>query len=123
MLLPERYLSKGFIFSIDLALTCLSIIMAYLIRFDFIDYYELFWIKEHESVILGIPVLLSIRVISYLLSKTHMGVVRHFSSPDVIKIFLSVSFGTIIISILSMSRYYFFDQASVVMQAIHVHLI
>ena len=109
MLLPERYLSKGFIFTIDLFLTFFSLIMAYLIRFDFIDFYELFWIKEYESIIWGVPILLSIRTLSYIITKTHMGVVRHFSSEDVEKIFLSISYGTIIITIISFCRYYFFD--------------
>ena len=118
MLLPERYLSKGFIFTIDLFLTFFSLIMAYLIRFDFIDFYELFWIKEYESIIWGVPILLSIRTLSYLITKTHMGVVRHFSSADVEKIFLSISYGTIIITIISFCRYYFFDGISLLPKSV-----
>ena len=118
MLLPERYLSKGFIFTIDLFLTFFSLIMAYLIRFDFIDFYELFWIKEYESFIWGVPILLSTRTLSYLITKTHMGVVRHFSSADVEKIFLSISYGTIIITIISFCRYYFFDGISLLPKSV-----
>ena len=59
MLLQERYLSKSVVFLIDLILTFVSLIMAYLIRFDFIDFYELFWIKEYDSIVWGVPILLS----------------------------------------------------------------
>jgi FlaA1/EpsC-like NDP-sugar epimerase len=118
MLLPERYLSKGYVFLIDLILTFISLIMAYLIRFDFIDFYELFWIKEYESIVWGIPILLSVRALSYLLTKTHMGVIRHLSSADVEKIFLSISYGTIIITIISFCRYYFFDGISLLPKSV-----
>lgn len=118
MLLPERYLSKGYVFLIDLILTFISLIMAYLIRFDFIDFYELFWIKEYDSIVWGVPILLSVRALSYLLTKTHMGVIRHLSSADVEKIFLSISYGTIIITIMSFSRYYFFDGISLLPKSV-----
>jgi FlaA1/EpsC-like NDP-sugar epimerase len=118
MLLPERYLSKGYVFLIDLILTFISLIMAYLIRFDFIDFYELFWIKEYDSIIWGVPILLSVRALSYLLTKTHMGVIRHLSSADVEKIFLSISYGTIIITIISFCRYYFFDSISLLPKSV-----
>lgn len=118
MLLPERYLSKGYVFLIDLILTFISLIMAYLIRFDFIDFYELFWIKEYDSIVWGVPILLSTRALSYLLTKTHMGVIRHLSSADVEKIFLSISYGTIIITIISFCRYYFFDGISLLPKSV-----
>ena len=118
MLLPERYLSKGVVFLIDLILTFISLIMAYLIRFDFIDFYELFWIKEYDSIVWGVPILLSVRALSYLLTKTHMGVIRHFSSADVEKIFLSISYGTILITIISSCRYYFIDKISLLPKSV-----
>ena len=67
MLLPERYLSKGYVFIIDLILTFISLIMAYLIRFDFIDFYDLFWIKEYDSVITGVPSLILIRYLTLMM--------------------------------------------------------
>ena len=118
MILPERYLSKGYVFLIDLILTFISLIMAYLIRFDFIDFYELFWIKEYDSIVWGVPILLSVRALSHLLTKTHMGVIRHLSSADVEKIFLSISYGTIIITIISFCRYYFFDGISLLPKSV-----
>ena len=75
---PGWYLPKKLILLIDITLTFLSLILAYLIRFDFIDFYDLFLVKEYDTLIIGVPVLLSIRFFSFLLAKTHKGIIRHF---------------------------------------------
>ena len=50
-MIPNWYLPKKLILLFDLILTITSLLLAYLIRFDFIDFYDLFWIKEYDSVI------------------------------------------------------------------------
>ena len=39
---PGWYFPKKLVLLIDITLTFLSLILAYLIRFDFIDFYDLF---------------------------------------------------------------------------------
>ena len=103
------YLPKRLILLIDIILTFLSLLLAYLIRFDFIDFYDLFLVKEYDTVITGVPVLLFIRFLSFLIAKTHKGIIRHFSNDDAHRIFFTVTIGTILISILSILKFKFLD--------------
>jgi FlaA1/EpsC-like NDP-sugar epimerase len=106
---PRWYLPKKLILLIDIILTFLSLLLAYLIRFDFVDFYDLFLVKEYDTVITGVPVLLFIRFLSFLIAKTHKGIIRHFSNDDAHKIFFTVTIGTILISILSILKFKFLD--------------
>ena len=106
---PGWYLPKKLILLIDITLTFLSLILAYLIRFDFIDFYDLFLVKEYDTLIIGVPVLLSIRFLSFLIAKTHKGIIRHFSNDDAHRIFFTITLGTILISFLSILKYNFID--------------
>lgn len=111
MLFPDWYLSKRLILVFDIFFTFLSLVLSYLIRFDFVDFYDLFWHKEFNSIIWGIPVLLVIRTLTFILFKTHKAIIRHLSSDDTQRIFISISIGTLIISILSAVRFYLLDEA------------
>ena len=75
--------------------------MAFLIRFDFIDFYELFWIKEYNSILWGIPIFIIVRTLSFLIGKTHKGIIRHISTDDTKKIFITVTVGTLVITLIS----------------------
>ena len=55
MQFPNWYVPKKLILLFDIFLTILSLILAYLIRFDFIDFYELILVEEYENLIWGIP--------------------------------------------------------------------
>jgi FlaA1/EpsC-like NDP-sugar epimerase len=103
------YLPKKLILFFDIILTVISLVLAYLIRFDFIDFYDLFWIKEYDSVVTGVPSLILIRYLTFLSAKTHKGILRHFSNDDALRIFYTISIGTIIISSLSIFKFKFFD--------------
>ena len=102
---PGWYFPKKLILLIDITLTFLSLILAYLIRFDFIDFYDLFWIKEYDSVLTGVPSLILIRYLTFLIGKTHKSIIRHFSNDDALRIFYTISIGTIIISSISIIKF------------------
>ena len=118
MLIPEWYLSKRLILFFDILFTLLSLILAYLIRFDFIDFYELFWHKEFNSIIWGIPILLIVRTITFSIGKTHKAIIRHLSSDDTQRIFLSISAGTLLISIISSFRYLMLDHVALLPKSV-----
>lgn len=108
-MIPNWYLPKKLILLFDLILTITSLLLAYLIRFDFIDFYDLFWIKEYDSVITGVPALILIRYFTFLTGRTHKGIIRHFSNDDALRIFYTISIGTIIISSISILKFKFYD--------------
>ena len=118
MIFPNWYLSKKIIFLFDVCFTLLSLVLAYLIRFDFIDFYELFWIKEYQSVSWGVPTLLIVRVISFIIGNTHKGIIRFLSSDDTQRIVVTVTLGTLAVSIISLIRYYLLDQISLLPKSV-----
>tara|TARA_B100001287_G_scaffold150032_1_gene126297 strand:- start:6618 stop:8501 length:1884 start_codon:yes stop_codon:yes gene_type:complete len=109
MKIKEMYLSRRLILLFDIFFTLLSIILSYLIRFDFVDFYDLFWYKEFNSVIWGIPILLIVRTVTFTVAKTHKSIIKHLSSDDTQRIFISITLGTFIISVCSSIRYFFID--------------
>ena len=109
MMIPKWYLPKKVILLFDIILCFISLLLAYLIRFDFIDFYNLFWIKEYDTVILGVPVLILIRYVSFIVGKTHKGILRHFSNDDALRMFYTITIGTIVISSFSIFKFKFFD--------------
>ena len=111
MMIPNWYLPKKIILLIDVILTLISLFLAYLIRFDFIDFYDLFWIKEYDTVITGVPVLIFVRYLSFLISKTHRAIIRHFSNDDALRIFNTITIGTILIGLLSLLKFKFYNGA------------
>ena len=118
MIFPNWYLSKKIIFLFDVCFTLLSLVLAYLIRFDFIDFYELFWIKEYQSVSWGVPTLLIVRIISFIIGNTHKGIIRFLSSDDTQRIVVTVTLGTLAVSIISLIRYYLLDQISLLPKSV-----
>ena len=108
-MIPNWYLPKKLILLFDLILTITSLLLAYLIRFDFIDFYDLFWIKEYDSILTGVPSLILIRYLTFLIGKTHKSIIRHFSNDDALRIFYTISIGTIIISSISIIKFKFYD--------------
>ena len=118
MQFPNWYFPKKLILLFDIFLTFFSLILAYLIRFDFIDFYDLFWIKEYESLIWGVPTLISIRYLTFLIGKTHKGIIRHLSGEDTLRIFYAISAGTLLICFISVVRYVFLDGLAILPKSV-----
>jgi FlaA1/EpsC-like NDP-sugar epimerase len=118
MKFPNWYVPKKIVLLYDVFLTLISLALAYLIRFDFIDFYELFWIKQYKSIIWGIPTLITVRYLSFLVGKTHKRIIRHLSGEDTLRIFYTVSSGTLLLIIISIIRYYFLDGIAILPKSI-----
>lgn len=118
MQFPNWYVPKKLILLFDIFLTIFSLTLAYLIRFDFIDFYELILIKQYESLIWGIPTLITVRYFSFLIGKTHRRIIRHLSYEDTLRIFYTVSSGTLLLFIISIIRYYFLDGIAILPKSV-----
>jgi FlaA1/EpsC-like NDP-sugar epimerase len=80
----KKNLPRGIIFLIDLGMVFFSLILAYLLRFNFsIPEVE---IKTFRYVF---PVLIGFRAISFFLSSTYSGIIRYTSTRDVQRILVT----------------------------------
>ena len=118
MRFPDWYVSKKIILLFDVFLTLISLILAYLIRFDFIDFYELILIKQYESIKWGIPTLVIVRYLTFIIGRTHKRIIRHLSYEDTLRIFYTVSSGTLLLFIISAIRYFFLDGIAILPKSV-----
>lgn len=98
------------IFFIDFIICVVSLYFAFLIRFDFehkIAVYELFYYSSFSSF--NFLIYLLICVVSLLVFKTHMGLVRYTSIVDIKRVFFSTLFISSIILFLNFLKFHFFD--------------
>jgi len=91
---------RWFIFFIDITICLFSIILAYLLRFNFV-------IPEIEKVTLPIivPFMLGIRAVSFLIARTYAGIIRYTASKDVQRIFTVVTAGTVFFALTNLFTY------------------
>ena len=118
MQFPSWYFPKKLILLFDIFLTFFSLIFAYLIRFDFTDFYDLFWVSQYDSIIWGVPTLIIARYLTFLIGKTHKGIIRYLSGEDTLRIFYVVSIGTLIICFISIIRYVFLDGLAILPKSV-----
>jgi FlaA1/EpsC-like NDP-sugar epimerase len=118
MKFPNWYVSKKIILLFDIFLTLTSLILAYLIRFDLIDFYDIFWISQYNSIKWGVPTLVLVRYLTFLIGRTHKGIIRHLSGEDTLRIFYVVSIGTLLICFISVIRYFFLDGLAILPKSV-----
>ncbi|PJA07932.1 MAG: polysaccharide biosynthesis protein [Flavobacteriales bacterium CG_4_10_14_0_2_um_filter_32_8] len=86
---------------IDLLFCLFSIVIAYLVRFNFnVPEIE---IKGFKFVFGAI---LSIRFLSFLIAKTHRSIVKHTSSKDSQRIFITITAGSLLFVIINLIYFY-----------------
>lgn len=89
-LLFQRSMPRWVIFFIDLGICLFSLILAYLVRFNFaIPPVEIKAIPLVAGLVLGV------RALSFILSKTYQGIVKFTGSEDARRIFIVVTLGSI----------------------------
>ncbi len=103
-IIPTVNTPRWIILMIDMLIVICSVILAYLLRFNF-------HIPEIEMVML--PTVLSyifiVRLISFLIAKTYAGIVRYTSTEDVIRIFVVVFIGSVFFALTNLVTYYIID--------------
>lgn len=94
MLFNNQNTPRILILAIDLVIIFCSTILAFLLRFNF-------HIPTSELVFLpkAILLILSIRLISFLISRSFSGIIRYTEAQDVVRIFFITAIGTIAIAI------------------------
>ncbi len=109
MIFSKQNIPRWLIFVIDMSVVAFSVILAYLLRFNF---------HVPESEISRWPLvfsfILSIRALSFLISKTYAGIIRYTSTEDAVRIFVVVLTGSLIFMISNIISYYFINAKYVV---------
>lgn len=104
-IIPTVNTPRWIILMIDMLIVVCSVILAYLLRFNF-------HIPEVEMVML--PTVLAyifiVRLISFLIAKTYAGIVRYTSTEDVVRIFVVVFMGSIFFAITNLITYFFINE-------------
>lgn len=105
-ILPEKNTPRWLIFLIDIFLCLFSLLLAYLVRFDFLSLpYE-----EELPVLKGaLPIYIAVRALSFWITKTYAGIIRHTSTYDAKRIFVTITGGSILFLALSPLRKQFVD--------------
>lgn len=100
---------RWIIFTIDIAICTAALLAAYLVRFNFsIPRVEI------ETFPVAFSILLVVRTFSFLLGKTHVGVIRYTSSSDTQRIFRTITAGSIVLLCFNYLRYYLIDATFVI---------
>lgn len=90
-LLFQRNMPRWIIFFIDMGICLFSLILAYLVRFNFsIPKVEI------DAFPLVFGMVLGVRAISFYISKTYQGIVKYTSSKDAQRIFIVITIGSLV---------------------------
>lgn len=96
-------LPRWSILLIDTCICTFALTLAFLLRFNFDAIPE----TDLRNLPLGYAIVLSVRLLSFFISKTYKGVVRYTSSKDAVRIFLVVMFGSTVVFGLNLIAYRF----------------
>ncbi|MCH3884637.1 polysaccharide biosynthesis protein [Tenacibaculum aquimarinum] len=99
----DKYASKWLVLLIDIALVCISFIIAYIIRFNASLNFDT------EKLFFQLPIIATIALISFLLVGSYKGIIRHTGTRDAFNVFVGItimSFTTLII--VSINRFFNF---------------
>jgi FlaA1/EpsC-like NDP-sugar epimerase len=107
LLLPKNIAPRWLVFGIDLIIAIVSLIVAYLLRFDATN---LPFESEYEIFISGLPFFLLARLICFYFFKIHTSILRHTSTQDVKRVILATGSGTLLLAIGSSVKYFFVDE-------------
>ncbi len=97
-------LPRWSILIIDTVICAFSLTLAIFLRFNFEDIPE----ADRKNLLTDYLVVLTVRFLSFLFSKTYKGVVRYTSSKDAARIFFVVLSGSMIIYLLNIFGYFFY---------------
>lgn len=95
ILLSKMYAPRWVVLIIDMAIAAFAIAASMLLRFNF-D----FDLILQQPIVVIFSVILSVRLVSFLISKTYSGIVRYTSTNDAVRICITVISGTLIAGML-----------------------
>ena len=86
----QKYTSKWIVLVIDLMLVTITFVFSYLIRFNLTLNFD------SDKLLLQLPVIIGIGALSFLITGSYKGVVRHTGVRDVYNIFNAICLSSII---------------------------
>lgn len=108
MQLPSTSTPRWIIILTDLLISFLSLVLAFLIRFDVYTSEDKLY-KELNIILYSIPVFFIVKGTVFYLFQIHKGLVRHTSSYDVRRITVAGAVCTSLFFALGLVRYFFID--------------
>lgn len=100
-------LPRWSILFIDTFICAFALTLSFLLRFNFENIPE----ADAANFLKDYLIVLSIRFVSFLISKTYKGVVRYTSAKDAIRIFLVILSGSSLVFVFNLIDYYFISQS------------
>lgn len=100
----QRNMPRWMIFFIDMGICLFSLVLAYLVRFNFsVPQVEI----DAFPMVFGI--VLGVRALSFYISKTYQGIVKYTSSRDSQRIFVVITFGSLVYVLVNVVCYNFIN--------------
>jgi FlaA1/EpsC-like NDP-sugar epimerase len=105
----KRNTPSWIILVIDIVICLFSVILAFLLRFNF---------SIPTYVILDLPlvlgIILSVRLISFLITRSYIGIIRYTSTDDALRIFLISFFGSVFFGLINVFTYYTYNHIFII---------
>lgn len=108
-ILFQNNIPRWIILFIDLVICFFSIVIAFLVRFNFSM--PLKAEMNGDDILFVFYLILGARFISFLISKSYKGIVKHTSSKDSQKIFVTLILGSIVFVIINLVFFYCVDES------------
>ncbi len=115
MIFFRRNTPRWIIFSIDTGICFVSISLAYLLRFNFRIPYNVY-----STLYFVIPFVVSVRALSFIISRTYAGIVRYTGTKDAERIFIVILAGTLFFIIADFINYFFINGTFIIPHSIIV---
>ena len=101
-LFPDRHIPRMIIFIADVLVCCISVYVAYLIRFNFrISAIEI------QSFRFVFPIIIGTRILTFYFFKTYTGIIRYTSTRDASRILIVLAAGSSFFALINPVTYFF----------------
>ena len=109
MFFTTQNMPRWLIFTIDLSIVVFSIVLAYMLRFNFdVPASEIrLWPQVFAFIIL-------VRALSFIVAKTYAGIIRYTSTEDAIRIFLVILIGSVLFALGNLASYYLVNEKFII---------
>lgn len=103
--IPKQLTPRWVVFSIDILISVVSLIVAYMVRFDATN---LPFDSELSIFLHSLPYYLVIRGVAYYFMRIHTSILRHTGTQDVIHVVTAVFIGSGLLATISLIRHFAF---------------
>jgi FlaA1/EpsC-like NDP-sugar epimerase len=108
-MLPSKNTPRWIIFIIDLFISLFSIILAFLLRFNFIIPEE-----HYDLLALNLVAIGSVRAVTFVFFRTYAGIIRYTGTQDSQRIFVAISAGSAFFAIANILSFHVFNEPYII---------